>query len=94
MKKKFAVLSGFVLSLAPVVAFAQAANTGTAVKCTSAVGSTAGTLGYIICKIGDLFNLVLPVLIALAVIYFVWGVASYVISADEEAKTAGRDKMI
>jgi ABC-type thiamin/hydroxymethylpyrimidine transport system permease subunit len=33
-------------------------------------------------------------LIALAVVYFVWGVVTYVISSDEEAKKAGRDRII
>ena len=36
----------------------------------------------------------LPVLIGLGIIFFVWGVISYVVAGDEEAKTKGRDRMI
>ena len=39
-------------------------------------------------------NSVVPVLIALAVVYFVWGVISFVIADDEEAKSKGRDRII
>jgi len=42
----------------------------------------------------ELLNAVIPVLIALGVIYFVWGVITYVISSDEEAKTSGRNRII
>ena len=47
-----------------------------------------------ICKIGDLVALITPILIGLAVIYFIWGIISYVIADDEEAKTAGRNRII
>ncbi|MFA5999587.1 MAG: pilin [Candidatus Paceibacterota bacterium] len=47
-----------------------------------------------LCKIGDILNAVLPVLIALGVVYFVWGVVQFVISDDEEAKTAGRNRIV
>lgn len=52
------------------------------------------TVGGIIITIGGLLNTVVPILITLAVIYFIWGVVSYVLAKEEEAKTAGRDKMI
>ena len=93
MKKKLIVLSGFVLGLAPVVALAQGLTTtgsgsGTCVTCTG------GTLIGLLCRVQQILNAIVPVLIALAVVYFIWGVVSYVISSDEEAKTKGRDKMI
>ncbi|MFA6520691.1 MAG: hypothetical protein WCT44_03740 [Candidatus Paceibacterota bacterium] len=84
MKKNLVVLSGLVMSLAPVVA--SAAN-----FCGSA---QSGTLGSIICKIGDLLNAVIPVLVVLGIVYFVWGVITYVISKEEEAKKAGRNRII
>ena len=93
MKKKLIVLSGFVLGLAPVVALAQPKTTGIAIEC-SATSAPAGTLAYIVCKVGDLFNLVIPVLIALGVIYFIWGVVSYAIGTEEETKAEGRKKMV
>jgi predicted membrane channel-forming protein YqfA (hemolysin III family) len=92
MKKKLIVLSGFVFGLAPVVALAQVGTTGsTSGGCT--VGST-GTLLGVLCRIGQILNAVVPVLIALGVVYFVWGVITYVIASDEEAKKAGRNRII
>ena len=99
MKKKLIVLSGFVLGLAPVAALAQGTiTTGVVTTCaTSSVGlGTGATVSFakIICEIGQYLNLIIPVLITLGVVFFIWGVAQYVIAADEEAKTKGRDKMI
>ena len=45
-------------------------------------------------RIGRILNSVVPVLIALGVVYFVYGVVTYVIASDEEAKSTGRDRMI
>lgn len=55
---------------------------------------TSGTLAYIICTVGNLLSAIIPVLVVLGIIYFVWGVITYVISDDEEAKKAGRDRII
>src|SRR3989344_2886377 len=89
MKKKLIVLSGFGLSLAPVVAFAQ-----TAVAQTCGQFANRGTLETVICRAGSIMNTIIPFLIVLGVLYFVWGVISYVIAGDEEKKKAGRDKII
>lgn len=92
MKKKLVVLSGIVLGLAPVAALAQLSTTGaTSGNCN--IGSNGDAFG-LLCRIGQLLNSVVPVLIALGVVFFVWGVVQYVMSGDEEAKTAGRDRMI
>ncbi|MFA5778283.1 MAG: pilin [Candidatus Paceibacterota bacterium] len=91
MKKKLVVLSGFVLGLAPVVALAQAGNIGGGTRCQP---GPIRDLGGMLCKIGDLLNAVVPILIALGVVYFIWGVVTYVISSDEEAKKAGRNRII
>lgn len=46
-------------------------------------------------KIGEILAAVLPVLMLLALIYFFYGLAKYILSAgDEEKKTQGRDIMI
>jgi ABC-type thiamin/hydroxymethylpyrimidine transport system permease subunit len=47
-----------------------------------------------LCKISQILNSVIPVLIALGVVYFVWGVVQYVIASDEEAKKTGRNRII
>lgn len=91
MKKKLIVLSGFVLGAAPFLAFAQNPTGGLNNNCLS---PQPGTIAYILCMISSLLNTVIPLLIALAVIYFIWGVISFVIAGDEEAKTKGRNKII
>jgi mannose/fructose/N-acetylgalactosamine-specific phosphotransferase system component IID len=92
MKKKLIVLSGSVLGLSPVIALAQSVTTtGTA---TSVCNPTIQSFGDALCRISQILGAVVPVLIALAVVYFVWGVVSFMISADEEQKTKGREKII
>ena len=87
MKKLF-VLSGLSLGLASVPFFASAAG-----GCTSGNIQT-GTIQALVCKIGDLLNLIIPIMIVLGIVFFVWGVISYVIGGDEEAKKKGRSRMI
>jgi Type IV secretion system pilin len=97
MKKKLMVLSGFVLGLAPIVALAQVQTGGASSgSCALGTGTGAGggTLFGLLCQIGSLLNSVVPVLIALGVVYFAWGVISYVVGSDEEAKKKGRDRII
>jgi len=90
MNKKFSLLSAMGIALLPVIAFAQVSFNGSA----TSTGCDLSTLGGWLCKIGSLLNSVVPVLIALAVVFFVWGVVSYVISDDEEAKEKGRNRII
>ena len=51
-------------------------------------------LSYMFCRVSMLLNAVLPVLVALGVVYFVWGVVQYVIGDSDEAKKKGRDRII
>ncbi|MBP9711942.1 MAG: hypothetical protein KBD55_02840 [Candidatus Pacebacteria bacterium] len=90
MKNKLAVLSGLGLTLAPFVAFAQTTG-GNPTVCS---GGAITTIQTLICKFNEILGALLPFIIALGVLYFVWGVVSYMIAGDEEAKTAGRDKII
>jgi hypothetical protein len=95
MKKKLIALSGLVgAGFMPFLALAQSPpiNLGGAGFCGS--GISTNTFEYIVCRAGSVLNTVIPVLIVLAVVYFIWGVAGYVISKDEEAKKRGKDKMI
>jgi large-conductance mechanosensitive channel len=89
MKKKLIVMSGLVLGLAPIVALAQ-----TAVADTCARSAGTNSIETVICRIGSILNTIIPFLIVLAVIYFIWGVITYVIGSDEEAKKEGRNKII
>lgn len=69
---------GAVLGAMPMLAFAAAG-----VSAFSILGNIARLLGYAI-----------PVLITLAVVYFIWGVIQYTVSTDEEAKKGARSKII
>lgn len=74
------------LSFMPMLALAQ--NT------TGCALVTAGTIQSVLCKIGNILDIVIPIIIVLGVVYFIWGVVKYVISDDEEAKKAGKNRMI
>ena len=87
MKKKLISLLGLAFVFAPVLAFAQQQGP----SCATAV---AGTIQKVICIIGNILNTVIPVLIVLGIVYFVWGVVQYVMASEEEAKKKGRDRMI
>jgi len=85
MKKKLIVLSSSVLSFGPLVAFAA--------SCTSGVEASS-TIQGIICKIGNILDTLIPILVVLGVVYFIWGVITYFIGNDEEAKAKGRMRII
>ena len=86
MKKQIKLLAKFIpilffITFTPLLTFAQ-----------GAVNSTNAS--DIITKISNLLGAVLPVLVALGVIYFVWGVVQYFIRDSEEAKEKGKDRII
>ena len=60
----------------------------------SSVICPTGTIASLICQIQQLLNSVVPLLLALGVVMFTWGVVQYVISDEEEAKSKGRDRII
>ena len=91
MSKK--LLSGLFLVLAPAAALAQGLSTSGATSSNCDYGSN-GTLFGVLCRVGEFLNSVVPVLIAFGVVMFVWGVISFVVANDEEAKTKGRDRII
>src|SRR3989338_176323 len=63
--------------------------TSTNQPCQLATGLTG-----IMLKLQQLLNTVLPVLVALGVVYLVWGVVQYFIGDGDEAKKKGRDRII
>jgi hypothetical protein len=69
-------------------------NGGTSGGSNSVDTCDSGSLGGFFCKIGELLNSAIPVLVALGVVYFVYGVVTYVINDDEEAKQKGRDRIL
>jgi hypothetical protein len=72
-------------ALFPIFAFAF--NTDPCVAAPKGIGA-------LLCNFQQILNLVVPVLVALGVVYFVWGVVQYVIMDSEEAKKKGKDRMI
>lgn len=48
----------------------------------------------IIVSAQHILNIVIPVLITIAVVYFIWGVITYTLAQDEEKKKDGRNKII
>lgn len=54
----------------------------------------AATAFDILATINLLLAWLIPLLITLAVVYFIWGVIQYTISTDEEAKKGARTKII
>jgi hypothetical protein len=44
--------------------------------------------------IKNLLNTLLPLIIAAAVVYFVYGIAKYVMAGDDDAKAAAKDKIV
>jgi hypothetical protein len=83
MHKKLILISSFALALSPMLAFAATADCGTLTG-----------IGKIICQIKEILNAIIPVLVALGVVYFIWGVIRYVIAAGEEDKEKGKAVMI
>jgi nitrogen fixation-related uncharacterized protein len=74
----------------PILSFAQGVNqTTVGAACANAQG-----IEGIICKITVLLNKVIPLLIGIGVIYFLWGVVTYVIGDEEEAKKKGKERVI
>jgi len=93
MKKKLIVLSSFGLSSLPLMALAQT-DIGNSAGCSSGL-VRLGTIQSIICQIGNILDTLIPIIVVLGVVYFIWGVVTYVISGDdEEAKKKGRTRMI
>ena len=81
------------LKLFPIFAFI-AFFPVTTFAATAACPEKVTNFGDIICKFGVILNSLIPVIVALGVVYFVWGVVVYVIADGEEAKKKGKDRMI
>ena len=74
--KSTAIVSMMVFS--PLIAFAQVTFTsGTTQTCTG------NNIGRVICQFQQILNSIIPLLLALAVVYFVWGVVRFMISDSE-----------
>ncbi|QQR50050.1 hypothetical protein IPF86_03115 [Candidatus Nomurabacteria bacterium] len=52
------------------------------------------TITSVLLKIGGILNVIIPILITLGVIYFIWGVIKYVTAKDEEQQKEGRTTIV
>lgn len=103
----FMVLGLLVGVAAPLAVSANAGttNAGTTTTGCPTFGTVVGTGGTItggsdwdfksvICRIQGILSALIPLMMVLGLLYFIYGVITYVIAGDEEAKTAGRDRII
>ncbi|HEY4477903.1 MAG TPA: hypothetical protein VJB09_01345 [Candidatus Paceibacterota bacterium] len=88
------VLAMFLVVLVPAAAFAQDYVTADNTANSSCAAVDAGTIMFIICRIALIINTLIPVLISLAALLFIWGIVQYVIAKDEEAKKRGKNLII
>ena len=78
MKKLFALVLPF---LVPTLAFAQ-------------VDTSISSFDDILLFVSRIINSLIPIIISLAVLVFIWGVFRYVVSPNEEDKARGKQVMI
>lgn len=79
MKK--ALITSLVLGTLPFVASAQA--------------SPLGNIEGIIDAVRRIVDVLIPIVFALAILFFFWGLAQFILAADsDDARKAGRNKMI
>jgi hypothetical protein len=69
-------------------------SSSSAATTTASVSCTSTGIGKIICQVKQILDSIVPILVALGLVYFVWGVVQFVIADGEEAKTKGKDRMI
>lgn len=78
MKSIKTLISGIALTGFPMIAFAQ--------------GNV--TIFGILARIKNLLDMLVPLLIAGALVYFIWGIIKYVISSDSDDKAKAREVVV
>lgn len=78
MKKHIIALTSILGAFAPALAFA----------------ANQGLLDILQFNIVPILNAIIPVLITIGVIYFIFGIVQYVIADDEQAKDKGKNRML
>ena len=53
-----------------------------------------GGVWSLLCRLQQVLNAVIPVLVALGVVYLVWGIVQYFIGDSDEAKKKGKDRIM
>lgn len=92
---KFTLLFSF-LVLFPLITFAEdfvgPCPAGTRYTTSGCVPATG--IAGLMYNIQQILNAVIPILIGIGVVYFIWGVVRFMIADGEEAKTKGKDQII
>ena len=73
--------------------FKKVVTVGAAVALILPSIAAAATLADTFKTVSDLINMLVPIILALAIVFFLWGVLMYVTKAGEE-KDAARDQML
>lgn len=58
------------------------------------VAAQGTTIDSVLVRTKSILDLVIPIIMTLALIYFFWGLAQYILTGSEEAKEEGRNRMI
>jgi len=80
IKKHVARIIALGVSGAPLLAFAATVN--------------ASYVTDLITAVGNIVSALIPVLISIAVLIFIWGIVQFAIAGDESQRAEGRQKMI
>ena len=91
LKKISLIISVLAVLLLPIISLAQVNG---ATPGSPACATNASNIGDILCKIGSFISLIIPLLVTLGVIYFVWGVITFIIADGEDARKKGRGRII
>lgn len=92
--KKFLVSSFIILSFVFLPNFSFAQSDLDIINEFAPRAPLATGFAGVLEKINTLFGALLPLLVSLGVLYFVWGVVQYFIADNEEAKTTGKERII
>lgn len=91
------IINRIILNMKKIIAFGIALSPAIAFAQVDTVGSSQGirTVGGLVYWISSAFNIATGLILAAAVVFFLWGVFQYVMAAgDEDAQKTGRAHII
>lgn len=92
--KKVVTGAAAVVGLIPTLAFAQQLNAGGGVGSNTAANTSTG-IALTITTVGNLLGMLIPIILTLAIIYFMWGVLQYVTKGkDASGQAEARNTML
>lgn len=94
MKKYFLSFVIILTLLLPVFVFAQDQDIFATAQAGVELCMNVKGVANLLCKLHGILNSIIPLLVSIGVVYFVWGVVRYMIADGEEAKQKGKDTVI